>query len=281
MRPNLKRALKYTALGLAALAIVLPTTAVLTAPWQPMTTPQIAAHVAALHRYGAIDVPQEMAGLGHPLRALMQRAAAGEALDVPESARYRIAIQAVLAQHQTMFSLLDNNIVFAADVGPNVANNCGSFGIAGRHDLHSASAASNFAEMEASLAALPHAGFLGRIRHANRAYKSLTDLMVHLAPASVSVMQADQPPLPEDADPARAAAFDSFRRAMAYAGFAPINSPAYHAAIGQAMAAFETLASQVQLAVTSQLSPFEQRFAGRWLAPQSISPRLSLAMGAP
>ncbi len=281
MRLNLKQCLKYSAFGLAAVAIVLPATAVIIAPWQPMTPQQISAHVAALHRYGAIDVPQDMAGPDHPQRALMQRVAAGQALDETQSARYRIAIQSVLARHQTMFRLLDNNIVFATDVGPNAANNCGGFGIAGRHDLHSASASSNFAELEASLAALSQRGFWGRIRHANRAYKSLTDLMVHLAPASVSVMQADQPPLPENANPDRAAAFDTFRRAMAEAGFSAINSPAHNASIAGATRAFETLVRQVQMAVTSRLSPFEQRLAGRWLAPQSISPRLNLGTPAP
>ncbi|MDZ7905845.1 MAG: hypothetical protein U5N55_08840 [Cypionkella sp.] len=241
-----------------------------------MSAAQIAAHVAALHRYGAIDVPHDMAGPNHAQRDLMRRAAAGHILNVAESARYRIAIQTVLAQHQTMFRLLDNNIIFATDAGPNMPNNCGGLGISGRHDLHSASAASNFAEMEASLAALSQSGFWGRVRHANRAYKSLTDLMVHLAPAAVSVMQADQPPLPDTANRTRAAAFDRFRSAMTRAGFSLINSPDYKAAIGQAMAAFEVMALEVQDAVTLQLTPTEQRLAGRWLAPQSISPRLEL-----
>lgn len=259
-----------------ALAVAVPAGLIWREPWQPMTAPEISERVAALMRYGAVDVPHDMAGADHPQAALMARVAAGEVLTVAESARYRLAIQGVLADHQRMFAVLDNNIVFAADVGPNEPNNCGGTGIAGRHDHHAASAASNFAEMEASLAALQTAGPLGRIRHANRAYKSLTDLMVHLAPAQASVMLADQPALPAGADPARAALFDAFRTAMTQAGFVPIGSAEQDAALTRARSAFEKLAWEVQGAVTTQLSPLEQRLAGRWLSIQSVSPRLVL-----
>ena len=262
--------------GTAMVVVLVPAVLIWRQPWQPMTPAQLAAHVRALMRYGAVDVPHDMAGPDHPLAALMARVAAGEALSPAESTGYRLAIQAVLADNQRLFTLLDNNIVLASDAGPDDRNNCGSLGIAGRHDLHAASAASNFAEMEASLTALNMAGPLGRIRHANRAYKSLTDLMVHLAPAQASVMLQGQPALPDTADPDRTAAFEAFRHAMTEAGFAPIGSPQHRAALAAAQAAFATLAANVQTTITARLSPLEQRLAGRWLSLQSISPRLDL-----
>lgn len=262
--------------GLALIVLLGGTVILWREPWLAFDAVQMRAQVAALMHYGAVDVPHDMAGAEHPEAALLARVAAGGELSAAESVRYRLAIQNVLVDNQTLFGLLDNNIVFASDVGPNDPNNCSGQGIAGRHDLHAASAASNFAEMEASLAALAAAAPLGRIRHANRAYKSLTDLMVHLAPAQASVILMDQPPLPPAADPARAAAFDAFRRAMTDAGFAPIGSPAHKAALDQAKAAFSDLALLVQDRVTAQLSPIEQRLAGRWLALQSVSPRLNV-----
>ena len=260
----------------AAAVIVVPVLLVWREPWQEMDEAAITARVAALLRYGAMDVPHEMAGPNHPQAALLARVAAGETLTVDESNKYRLAIQGVLADNQGLFRLLDNNIVFASDAGPNDPNNCGGLGIAGRHDLHAASAASNFAEMEASLAALETAGPFGRIRHANRAYKSLTDLMVHLAPAQASVMLQNQPALPAGANAMRAAGFDRFRRAITKAGFEPIGSPEHKAAMITGQVAYVGLALAVQEAITANLSPFEQRLAGRWLAVQSVSPRLTL-----
>jgi hypothetical protein len=264
--------------GVAAATLLGPVVLIWREPWQPMDAGTITANVAALMHYGAIDVPHDMAGPGHPEAALMQRVGAGETLSTAESARYRMAIQGVLADHQTLFRLLDNNLIFATDVAMNDPNNCGGFGIAGRHDLHAASAASNFAELEASLAALNTAGWLGRIRHANRAYKSLTDLMVHLAPAQASVMQAHHPALPDNANAMRAAQFTLFRKAMTNAGFAKVNSAEQRQALEDARMAFSALATAVQAAVITQLSPMQQRLAGRWLAVQSLSPRLNPEM---
>lgn len=260
----------------ATAAILVPVLLVWREPWQEMDEAAITVRVAALLRYGAMDVPHEMAGPDHPQAALLARVAAGETLTVDESTLYRVAIQGVLADNQGLFKLLDNNIVFASDTGPDDPNNCGGLGIAGKHDLHAASAASNFAEMEASLAALETAGSFGRIRHANRAYKSLTDLMVHLAPAPASVMLQDQPALPRGANAMRAAGFDRFRRAMTNAAFAPIGSPEHKDALITAQVAYAALALAVQGAITANLSPLEQRLAGRWLAVQSVSPRLDV-----
>lgn len=270
--PLIRRAL----LAGLALAVAVPAGMIWREEWRPLTGPEITQRVAALMRYGAVQVPHDLAGADHPEAALMTQVAAGKVLTKAESQRYRLAIQGVLADNQRMFGLLDNNIVFASDVGPDDPNNCGSMGIAGRHDHHAASAASNFAEMEASLVALETAGPLGRIRHANRAYKSLTDLMVHLAPAQASVILANSPTLPEGADPSRAALFEAFRTAMTEAGFAAIGSVEHGAALTRARQAFAGLALAVQARVTARLSPLEQRLAGRWLSIQSVSPRLEL-----
>ncbi len=133
-------------------------------------------------------------------------------------------------------------------------------------------------ELDASLKALSTAGPLGRIRHANRAYKSLTDLMVHLAPAVHSVVLVNGPALSKTADPALAQGFEQFRGAMTKASFAPIGSPAYYQAIDQAQSAFAALVLMTQTRIIEALSPIEQRLAGRWLSLQSVSPRLTLPL---
>jgi hypothetical protein len=242
-------------------------------PSAPMSRASLAAHSAALFRYGAVDVPQQLAGESDDV---MRRVAAGDLLSTTESAAYRQQIQAVLAAHQTLFSSLDNNLIFAVDFAATDPNNCGGAGIAGKHDLHAASAASNFAELDADLQALENAGMLRRIYLANEAYKDLTDLMVHLAPATHSVVAGAAPALPTDADQSRALLFETFRHAMTRASFAPINSPEYQSAIALALLAFTDLAVNVQTQVTTHLSPLEQRIAGRWLAIQSVSPQLGL-----
>ncbi len=243
----------------------------------PFTPDEMRLRVAALWRYGAIEVPFQMATKNDPARGLMMRVAAGEALDAPDSARFRRAMQAVLADHQTLFALLDNNLCLVRDSGAGEANNVGEMGIAGLHDLHAASAASNFAEMTADLAALDQAGALRRIYLANEAYKDLTDLMVHLAPAMHSVVVSAAPALPEGVDPELAQDFEAFRAAMRVASFAPINSPTYLSAVAQAQARYTDLALAVQARVTARLTPLEQKIAGRWLAVQGVQPRLTLA----
>lgn len=242
-------------------------------PSVPMSRENVAAHVAALFRYGAVGVPQQLAGEPDDM---MRRVAAGEVLSNAESAQYRQSTQAVLAAHQTLFRSLDNNLIFAVDFAATDPNNCGSTGISGKHDLHAASAASNFAELDADLQGLENAGMLRSIFLANEAYKDLTDLMVHLAPATQSVVAGAAPALPVGADPTRARLFETFRNAMTRASFAPINSPEYQSAVALALLAFTDLAVNVQTTVTAHLSPLEQRIAGRWLAIQQVSPQLGL-----
>lgn len=242
----------------------------------PFSRVEMAVRVAALWRYGAVDVPQGMAAKDDPAQDLMAKVAAGTVLNAQDSAQYRRAMQAVLADNQRLFRLLDNNLCLVRDAAGS-ANNVGGTGIAGLHDLHSASALSNYTELQSDLAALDSAGSLRRIYLANEAYKDLTDLMVHLAPAMHSVVLAEAPALPADSDPELAAQFDGFRTAMQTASFAPINSPPYLDAVSAAQAAYTDLAMTVQARITARLSPLEQKIAGRWLAVQSVQPRLTLA----
>ncbi len=263
--------------GAAGLAVVLGgIVGVLLQPITPFSRDEMALRVAALWRYGAVEVPAQMAAADDPAQGLMARVAAGEVLDSAESAQYRQAIQGVLAAHQGLFALLDNNLCLVEDAAPQEANNLGGRGIKGLHDWHAASAVSNFDEMQGDLAGLATAGAIGRIYLANEAYKDLTDLMVHLAPAMHSVVVGPAPALPEGADPGLADDFAAFRRAMTQASFAEINSADYLTARGRALDAYTDLAMAVQSQITAQLSPVEQRLAGRWLAVQGVQPRLIL-----
>jgi hypothetical protein len=266
------RAISTLALGGVAVVV----TMVMLQPADPFTSDEMAQRVAALWRYGAVDVPAQMAKTDDPAAALMAKVAAGQVLDAAQSATYRRAIQSVLAEHQTLFALLDNNLCLVQDAGADEANNVGGTGIAGLHDLHAASAASNFDELQADLAELASAGALRRIYLANEAYKDLTDLMVHLAPATHSVVVGEAPALPAEAEPELAQNFETFRSAMRMASFAPVNSPDYLAAVARAQLAYAALALMVQDRVTTRLSPLEQKIAGRWLALQGVQPRLVL-----
>jgi hypothetical protein len=263
--------------GAGGLAVVLGgAVGILLQPVSPFSREEMALRVVALWRYGAVEVPAQMAAADDPAQGLMARVAAGEVLDSAESARYRRAIQGVLAAHQGLFGLLDNNLCLVENAAPQEANNVGGIGIAGLHDWHAASAASNFDEMQGDLAGLATAGTFGRIYLANEAYKDLTDLMVHLAPATHSVVVGPAPALPEGADPGLADDFAAFRRAMTEASFAEINSADYLSARARALDAYTDLAMAVQGQITAQLSPLEQRVAGRWLALQGVQPRLIL-----
>jgi hypothetical protein len=262
--------LPLAVVGAAAVVVALQ-------PSTPFSRDEMALRVAALWRYGAIDVPSGMADDGDPAQVLMARVAKGEVLNAEDSADYRWDIQWILQQNQTLFALLDNNLCLVQDADKDQPNNVGGTGIEGLHDLHAASAVSNFDEMQADLTALATAGMLQRIYLANEAYKDLTDLMVHLAPAMHSVVVAEAPALAAGADPELAKGFEAFRAAIGRASFADINSPTYLAAVTEAEAAYTGLALAVQDRVTARLSPLEQKIAGRWLALQGVQPRLHLS----
>ncbi len=68
--------------GAAAIAVLGPAYLLWQEPWLPMQPSEISARVTALLRYGAVEVPHEMAGPDHPQAALMARVAAGRRFDI-------------------------------------------------------------------------------------------------------------------------------------------------------------------------------------------------------
>lgn len=241
----------------------------------PFTPTEMKQRASALFAYGSVEVPHDMAKQDHPHQQLFSTVQSGAALSAEASQTYRTAFQSVLAENQGLFRALDNNLVFATDHAMETANSISGSGIAGTHDLHAASARSNFYELSNSLDQLSTVGSVRRILLANKAYKSLTDLMVHLAPAVHSVVVDEMMELPGPANQLTQT-FDEFRSAFHRASFAPINSATYWQEIEIGVAAYASLATQVQTQVVSHLSPFEHQMSGRWLAFQSVSPQLSI-----
>lgn len=260
------------AVGVALLALI---AVIAVQDATPFSARALEQRAKALFAYGSVEVPHELAGAEHAELALFNKVADGQGLTKDESKAYRRAFQGVLADNQRLFRALDNNLVFATDYAMDVPNSICGQGIAGRHDLHAASARSNFVELAGNLEALSNSGALTRVWNANEAYKNLTDLMVHLAPAVHSVV-VDVPEVLPAFDSSLSVPFETFRDAFQQAGFAPVNSREYHAAIAEGVAAYARLAEVVQTQITSELSPFEHKLAGRWLALHSVSPQLSL-----
>ncbi len=269
------RWLKRGLLGLVGVAILGLVAVIAVQDATPFTEQELQRRAGALFAYGSVEVPHDLAGPELAEHALFAKVGAGQALSKDESKAYRRAFQGVLAANQRLFRALDNNLVFATDHAMEAENSICGQGIAGRHDLHAASALSNFSELAGNLEALPKAGALSRVFNANEAYKNLTDLMVHLAPAVQSVVVDRFDDLPE-VDAALAEPFERFRLAFQRASFAPINSAEYRVATGEGVAAYAQLAQVVQSKITAELSPLEHKIAGRWLALLSVSPQLSL-----
>ena len=270
----MSRGLRKSAMALAVLGVA-AAVAMAAQDSRPFTPPELAQRAEALFRYGAVEVPHGLLPKDAPEAPLFARVAAGEVLDVADSTRYRRAFQDVLLSRQWLFRLLDDDLCLATDHAPDRPNNVGGAGIAGRHDLHAASAGANAEALAAALDRMDQTGPLGRIAAAQEAYKDLTDLMVHLAPAVHSVV-LDEPPPALVSDPVLSQAFAGFYTAMTEAAFAPVGGPAYTAAIARAQTAYAGLAAHVQTRVTARLNPLEQRIAGRWLAVQQVQPQLTL-----
>lgn len=270
----MRRRWRYPIWGLG-LALSAAVVVILAQDSRPFTQPEIAIRAQALFRYGAVEVPHGLLPKGDPMAPLFAQVALGAALDSAQSAAYRARFQQVLFAYQPLFRALDDDLHLAQDAGMTMGNNIGTMGIAGRHDLHAASAKANFTELAQGLAALPHAGAVRKILLANQSYKDLTDLMVHLAPAVHSVDLTDNPALP-DLDPALSRPFDTFRTALKRAEFAPVGSADYRNAIAEGVTAYAGLVGEVQRQITANLTPLEQKLAGRWLSLQSVSPQLTL-----
>lgn len=224
-----------------------------------------------LFEFGAVDfVHSAYEGTE---RALFECVSAGQVLGAEQSIRYRRAYQALLLDKQSLFAALDQNIELRRDAGMDRANNAEGKGIKGLHDHHDGSAANNIVNIADNLEALKTAWPLRRALLANDLYKDLTDLMVHLAPAVHSVGLVSLDPMPEQSP----AQYKAFYEAMKHAQMVPVNSDEYWGAIDTAQDAYANLLSDVQTQIRAQNGALMHAFSGRWLALQTVAPRLSEA----
>lgn len=196
---------------------------------------------------------------------------AGNTLTKAQSALYRSLYQGVLYDRQALFSRLDQDLQLRENEGMTKPNNTGGYGILGMHDHHDASATRNAASLWQALEDLAQAGLPERVVMANDIYKDLTDLMVHMAPAvhSVGLIPFDE--VPEGVP----ASYTAFYSAMKAAQVAPINGPLYWTAIDAAQNAYAEMVLDVQRDVRRWNGAAAHMLSGRWLALQTIAPRLS------
>lgn len=235
----------------------------------PHTAVEVARLSDRLLEFGAVDFVH--ASYDGAEIALFECVAAGQPLSPDQSIRYRKSYQAALLEKQGLFARLDQNIELRQDEGMQSPNNAGGTGIKGLHDHHDGSASNNIANIAGNLQRLETAGPLRRAVLANDIYKDLTDLMVHLAPAVHSVGLVPLDPLPAQTHPD----YSAFYKAMKQAQTAPVNSAPYWAALDAAKVAYGALLEDVQHKVRAANSPLLHAVSGRWLALQTVAPRLS------
>ena len=253
--------------------------AVYNTPYDPpaRTPTEISALVDILNEASSVIVPHKT--LGKRIRfenlALFERVEKGEELSEADTAKYRELYQQIVLNNQFFFHSYDHQVTVMPDVGMQMANNIGAMGIHGNHDHHDVSARANLELLKGNLAKIDNAsGYsasLVRIVTAAKAYKNLTDMMLHFGtvPQTVSV-----PYVPTEFDPndRLSAEFETVLREYKTAQFAPMNSPAYVNALHAALNAYDRMIIQVQDHVHSKLGPIERTLAGRWLAWQSLTP---------
>lgn len=272
-----KRIAKWTAL----LLIVLVAIGLAFVLWQesePHSADDIRRYSGLLNEIAAIDVPHNDFLSDEQRRyhaVLLQKVESGMKLNPGESSEYRQLIQSVLFNYQSRLVWLDRNLTVLSDVGMDRRNNIGGRGISGHHDHHDASARKNFADLSSALDRMEAANGwpISRVLSANRAYKNLTDIVLHLAVGVHSVSVEYQPPgvLPDPGS--MASDFEILLKAFKAAQFEPVNSPAYVADINQALDAYDRLVVTTQTRINAALSPLERRLAGRWLAIHTIAPQ--------
>ena len=272
VRTLLKRAAQIGALGLLGLAVY-------KTPYDPPArTPQeISDLTDILNEAASVIAPHK--SLGKKIRfehlPLFEKVEKGTELTEQESAEYRKLYQQIVLNNQLFFWSYDHQVTVMPDVGMQMANNVGGQGIAGKHDHHDASARNNLALLKGNLARIDtSSGAMAspaRIYAAIRAYKNLTDLMLHFGtvPQTVSVGYMPEEVSPEDS---LAVNFESMLREYKTAQFAPVNSPAYWNAVHAALGAYDRMIIEVQDHIRSKLGPLERTLAGRWLAWQSLTP---------
>lgn len=240
---------------------------------KPIPPGQIAILTDRLFEFGAVDFVHS--GYSGPEQSLFLCVQNGETLTEEQSRTYRRTYEAALQAQQSLFRRLDADLQLRQDFGMGHENNVGTAGIAGLHDQHDLSALHNLMDLEASLAQMDSAGPIRRAWLANGIYKDLTDLMVHLAPATHAVGLLKEEDFPSSVGPALSAPFTSFYAAMKTAQAAPVNSAQYWQAIDRAKAAYAQVAIVVQDRLRARNGALLHALSGKWLAPQTIAPRLN------
>ncbi|MCR9139368.1 MAG: hypothetical protein NXI27_25435 [Alphaproteobacteria bacterium] len=254
-------------------------------PSGPHSARDVRLYTSLLNEIAAVDVPHnsflsdEQKTDHADLLALVE---SGKQLTEQQSRTYRQLIQQILLDHQSRLVWLDTSLTVMNDVEIDEVNNVGGTGIEGLHDHHDQSARRNFSDLSVALQRLETANGITapvvRIFSANRAYKNLTDIILHLAVAAHSVSVEYMPP-DLDVEPGTMAAdFESMLMAYKIAQFAPVNSQTYVAQIGRAMDAYDRLVLAAQARINQRLSPLERRLAGRWLALHTIAPQPDTTM---
>ena len=275
----MKSAAKWIA-GALLLLLALGLGFVWSLPNGPHSAADVRLLTSLLNEIAAVDVPHNQF-IDEDQRsthgALLERVESGTELSVEDSRIYRQLIQDTLFQHQSSLVWLDANLSLVSDVGMSDVNNIGGKGIVGRHDHHDLSARLNFSDLSDSLNRIDAtSGVLApivRIANANRAYKNLTDLILHLAVGAHSVSVKYQPPDTTPDPDTMAMDFEAMIVAYKIAQFAPVNSQVYVAQIGRAMDAYDRIVLAVQARINQRLSPVERRLAGRWLSIHTIAPQ--------
>jgi hypothetical protein len=272
MRTLLKRAAQLAALSALGLAVY-------KTPYDPPArSPQEISNLSDIvNEAASVIVPHKTLGKNIRLAnlALFKKVEDGTELSEEESAEYRKLYQEIVFSNQRFFWSYDHQVTVMPDVGMHMANNVGGHGIAGMHDHHDASARINLDLLKGNLARIDAAsGPMAapvRIYSAIKAYKNLTDLMLHFGtvPQTVSVGYMPESVPPEDT---LGASFETMLREYKAAQFAPVNSPAYVSALHSALAAYDGMIIEVQNHVRARLGPWERTLAGRWLSWQSLTP---------
>lgn len=272
MRTLLKRIAQIAAIGVLGLAVY-------KTPYDPpaRTPAEITGLVDILNEAASVIVPHKT--LGKKIRyehlGLFEKVERGTELSEAETAEYRRFYQQIVYNNQLFFWSYDHQVTVLPDIGMNMSNNVGGSGIAGEHDHHDVSARANLALLQGNLvridAASGYSGSLVRIFSAIKAYKNLTDLMLHFGtvPQTVSVTYIAETFDPNDQ---MAAEFETVLREYKTAQFAPMNSPAYVNALHAALAAYDRMIILVQDHIYAKLGPVERTLAGPWLSWQSLTP---------
>ncbi|MDA7827604.1 hypothetical protein N9A67_05195 [Rhodobacteraceae bacterium] len=243
---------------------------------KPHQSKEITAYANELFEFGsvsyvhALDSPHISQN-----QQLFDRVARGEELDEHSSCKYRTAFWKILFDHQKRFEIVDADLVIAQDFGKHLSNNCGDLGIPGRHDLHDLSAKENYLDLSQSLQGLESGvGFWRSIVLINNINKDLVDLVVHMAPAVHSIGVKDDGFGIDPSSP-----FDQMQSHFKDAQFAPINSATYWQEISEALEIYRDIVEHTQTRILATSHPIAVKIAGRWMALQTIAPRLDQHAG--